>query len=90
MSDSPYSQLARLGAELEKHAGEGHWETVLTIIDALQQRLDAHPLPPATLADRAFIADTLAHITAINERAIPLRADIARLLKRFDGQKQTG
>jgi hypothetical protein len=78
---SPYSQLARLGAELEKHAEEGHWETMRTIIDALQSRLDTQPLPPATTADRASIADTLAHIAAITERALPLRDDIARLLK---------
>lgn len=83
MSESPYSQLARLCAEIEQRAEADNWEGAAAITQELQKLLQVHGLPPATAADRTAIEAAQKSIAAISERAEPLRDDIARLLKAF-------
>lgn len=83
MSESPYSQLARLSAEIEKRAEAGNWEGTAAITQELLKLLQGRGLPPATATDRPAIEAAQKSIAAITERAEPMRDDIARLLKAF-------
>ncbi|MGB4466887.1 MAG: hypothetical protein WBH99_12030 [Azovibrio sp.] len=83
MSESPYTQLARLTAAIEQRAEAGNWEDSAALTQELLGLLQAGHLPPATAADRPALEAAQKSIAAITERAEPLRDDIARLLKAF-------
>ncbi|HZX30412.1 MAG TPA: hypothetical protein VFF03_03590 [Rhodocyclaceae bacterium] len=76
---SPYRDLESLTIHLKALAEAGDWDTVASLIAGLRP----DQLPKARPSDRAAIEAALQNIAAINERAIPLREDIARLLSAF-------
>jgi len=83
---TPYQDLSEIVKALRRLSDAGDWEGAA----ALVARLDPTALPAATPADRAIIEEALLNLQEIDEKATWLRGDLARLLKRFDGQKQTG
>lgn len=81
-----YQDLSDTIEALRRLSDAGDWQAAATLIG----RLDLTTLPPATPADRELIEKALHSLQELDEKATWLRGDIARLLKRFDGQKQTG
>lgn len=53
------------------------------IVNEVLALLESGALPNATASDRPAIEATHARLVAINERAIPLREDLVRLLSAF-------
>jgi hypothetical protein len=81
---SAYQTIANAIAELKQYADTGNWEKASRISDMVQQTLQSAQFPPAVSADRALLERSLADIARIQERAAPLRQDIAALLAAFD------
>jgi len=78
-SASNYADLEAFTAEILKLAEGGHWEDAAVVAEQLETKLYTAAKP----ADRSAIEAALRNIQEISERAIPLRQDLANLLKAF-------
>lgn len=74
-----YADLEALTAEILKLAEGGRWEDAAVVAEQLETKLHTAAKP----ADRSAIEAALRNIQEISERAIPLRQDLANLLKAF-------
>lgn len=83
MANTPYQNLEIIVAEIKRQAEAGEWDIAAQIAAQLGAQLQKTGLPAATSIDRDAIEAALATIASITERAVPLQADMARLLKAF-------
>lgn len=82
MAPNPaYRDLESLTIKLKALAEAGDWDTVASLISSIRP----DQLPKARPSDRAAIEAALQNIAEIDERALPLRDDISRLLSAFGG-----
>jgi hypothetical protein len=78
-----YRNLARSTAELRMFAETGQWENASRVMEAIAAEIAA--CPAARPADRPALETALANLKEASEHAVPLHADIARLLAAFSG-----
>ncbi|GHT82353.1 hypothetical protein AGMMS49960_00660 [Betaproteobacteria bacterium] len=78
---SPYPSLAQKTAELKKLAEAGQWEDASRLMASITAKVPSFPAPQP--ADRAALESALADFKEVGERAVPLHADIAKLLAAF-------
>ena len=83
MANTPYQNLEIITAEIKRQAEAGDWEMAAQIAAQLAAQLQKTGLPAATTRDREAIEAALSTIAAVTDRAVPLQADTARLLKAF-------
>ncbi|MDR0672681.1 MAG: hypothetical protein LBF93_03260 [Zoogloeaceae bacterium] len=84
-SKTPYQNLSLVMREIARLAEAGEWDKAALTARQVNTQIKSGYLPPAREPDRAAIEDALASLSAVTDRAGPLRQDIATLLTAFSG-----